>query len=88
MDELMDKKYFHELTDKEYQELIIDKSLTINDVMEQFAQPYWCTYPEALEGEMGCWSLVFDRQKINREYCEKCECYRERLSDEEATQKS
>jgi hypothetical protein len=80
----MDKKYFHELTDEEYKELIIDKSLTINDVMEQFSQPDWCTYPGALRGEMGCWSLI-DRQVINREYCEKCECYHERLSDKETT---
>lgn len=67
------KKYFHKLKKKEYEELM-KSDKTIADVMEEFSQPDWCNYPEALAGEMGCWSLVF-RHGVSKKYCKNCDCF-------------
>lgn len=42
----MEKKYFHELTNEEFKEAIKKKM-----VYEDFKQPYWCCYPNALNWE-------------------------------------
>jgi len=73
-------RYFHELEQKEVDDLITDKK-TVGYIMETYKQPFWCRYPNALEGEMGCWSLMDLskdglRTKINRDFCKECdECY-------------
>ncbi len=66
-------KYWHELKDSTIKRLF-RKKLTLAEVMHRYKQPDWCHYPGALEGLLGCWSLMSaeSRLKISREYC--CEC--------------
>lgn len=49
---------------------------TIRWLMERYRQPDHCTYPEALRGLMGCWSLVFDPWKCTPRYCKTCDDFR------------
>ena len=35
------------------------KDKTWQYVIDNYKQPDWCTYPEALAGDFGCWSLVY-----------------------------
>lgn len=65
--------FFHELTDEQYKELE-DSGATWGDVMDRFKRPVWCTYPNALEGEMGCWSLIY-RTGVSEHYCRNCELF-------------
>ena len=79
----MEKKYFHELKQKEVEQLIKDKR-TNAYVVQNFKQPDWCNYPEALNGIMGCWSLCDSskgglRTKISKEFCKGCECFVNKL---------
>ena len=70
--------YWHELTDEHIKGLITQKK-TIGYVLKNYKQPDWCTYPEALSRDMGCWSLVDDfdlRKKISIEYCKKCDLFK------------
>ena len=74
------KKYFHELTQEEIDQLIEEKR-TIGYILENFKQPKWCDYPEALNGQMGCWTLTDLgetnlRTKISEEYCKSCDCFK------------
>ncbi len=67
------KKYWHELTDEEYN--AIPGRTLFSTVRKRYKQPEWCNYPDAIGG-MGCWSLIDKdlRKKINREFCRKCDC--------------
>ena len=72
-------RYFHELEQKEVDALIADKK-TIGYIMETYKQPDWCKYPNALEGQMGCWSLMDLskdglRTKISKDFCKGCDEY-------------
>lgn len=69
----MEKKYFHELTNEEFKEAIKKKM-----VYEDFKQPYWCCYPNALNWEMGCWSLT-ERLIKSKEDCKDCDSCRDNL---------
>lgn len=72
------KQYFHELTDAEVQKLI-DDNVSVMAVVENYLQPDWCDYPDALAGHMGCWSLtdLFGlRHDIGHDYCKTCDCYK------------
>ncbi len=40
---------------------------------DRYHQPRWCDYPEALNGEMGCWALTLWPWKICRRYCRNCD---------------
>lgn len=80
-------KYFHELTKEEFDKLLKEK-ITWGECAKRYPQPKWCAYPEAIQGAMGCWSLmdVVDESpigiKISRKYCRKCDCYRSRPKKE------
>jgi hypothetical protein len=71
-------KYCHELTLEEYK-VIIKNGITYGKFAEDYPQPVWCSYPDATEGMMGCWSLLdFDDGKslvTGRNYCKNCDCY-------------
>jgi len=67
-------KYFHELTEKEFKELL-KKKLTWGELAIDYPQPIWCDYPDALLGMMGCWSLM-DFMVKDETYCEDCSHYR------------
>ena len=67
------KKFYHELTPYERDKLI--GTITYGELMAKYKQPDWCTYPSALEGRMGCWSLM-DATKITKESdCFECELH-------------
>ncbi len=71
------KRYWHELKDSTIKNMQ-RKHFNWGNVMEKYLQPKWCSYPDALEGIMGCWSLVdfFDlRHKISIDYCKGCDCF-------------
>jgi len=75
----MSKKYFHKLSRKKIDKLI-GNSNTWDDIMKKYKQPKWCTYPNALGGLSGCWSLVDisetdTRSKICRKFCKDCDLY-------------
>ena len=67
-------KYFHELTKDESNELIKQK-VTWAACAEDYPQPIWCSYPDAVQGVMGCWSLMDFDIKISEDYCRGCDCY-------------
>jgi hypothetical protein len=67
-------KYFHELTEPEFEELCkIHPHWTYSELEKRYPQPPWCNYPEAIMGLMGCWSLIGFMVK-DKKYCSKCEC--------------
>lgn len=66
-------KYFHELTNEEIDSLVENKK-TWWDIKSEYKQPDWCNYPDALNGVMGCWSLIdLSDRKVNKEFCKTCE---------------
>ena len=72
-------RYFHELEQTEIDTLIADKK-TVGYILENYKQPDWCNYPNALEGQMGCWSLMDLskdglRTKISKDFCKGCDCF-------------
>ena len=73
------KQYWHELSQADIDKLI--GKVTNQFIMDNYKQPDWCTYPEALSGLMGCWSLGDatkdgSRTKISNKFCEKCDYYK------------
>jgi hypothetical protein len=69
-------KYYHELTDKEYQEEVVKPKLRVDQVIKRYKQPDWCGYHEATGGIYGCWSLTGSlRTKISDKFCKRCEYY-------------
>ena len=67
------KVYWHDLPDFE-KERYIAHHVTIGTIMDTYVQPDWCSYPDALAGEMGCWSLMPGiRTDISREDCKMCD---------------
>lgn len=76
----MDKPYFHELTEEQLTELY-SSSMTWGDLMQKYSQPDWCEYPNALEGPMGCWGLVYRHvNKHGKDYCKTCEFNKDRVN--------
>ena len=69
-------RYWHRMSNKEIQNLI-DSKITYGELQKKIKQPTWCAYPNALYGDMGCWSLMgSNRTKISNKYCKDCECYK------------
>ena len=74
------RSYFHLAPQRRIDKMIADKK-TWGDIQKEFSQPEWCNYPDALQGEMGCWSLVDMgkdglRTKISHKLCKGCDCYK------------
>ena len=69
------KKYFHLVTNDEWKALKA-RNLKWRGLQDEgYAQPDWCGYPNALDGMMGCWSLLH-RKVSGKQYCSNCECFR------------
>ena len=66
---MSNKKYFHELTEEERESITDWKA-----VLETYKQPSWCAYPGALDGFMGCWSLV-GGYVHGENFCKGCDCH-------------
>lgn len=64
-------KPFHELTKVEY-EALVKEGITYGELSKRHPQPDWCKYPDATEGAMGCWSLMYFYIK-DRDYCKDCD---------------
>lgn len=77
---MKDKKYFHEISDKEFDKLVREKK-TWQYVIKNYLAPEWCKYPDPLCGSMGCWSLVY-RGLVSNNYCKTCEYYEELTTQE------
>jgi hypothetical protein len=71
------RKYFHEISEDEYNELI-SKEVTWGYISANYLQPLWCNYPEALNGMYGCWALTDNdgRASISVDFCKNCECFK------------
>jgi hypothetical protein len=69
---IAERKFFHELDDGEF-EAFKQADAKWGDIAKLHPQPEWCEYPGALDGPMGCWSLV-GRMVTGVEYCHGCEC--------------
>lgn len=74
------RPYFHELSDEKI-ELMVQYKINWGDIRAMYRQPRWCKYPDALDPQMGCWSLTDTsveglRTKICREYCSTCDEYK------------
>lgn len=65
------KYYWHKIPTKRQIE-IISSGITIGQFEEKYQQPKWCSYPRALQGVLGCWSLVYKR--VSKSFCRGCEC--------------
>jgi len=72
-------KPFHELTEAEFKALVLLGTMTWAECAETHPQPSWCGYPGAVQGEMGCWSLMAFRV-TGPEFCVGCDCYKENNS--------
>lgn len=76
---ITEKRYFHLVTDDEWEALKAGK-LTWRGLQDEgYVQPDWCNYPDALDGMMGCWSLV-GRKVTGEAYCKSCECYKAKVT--------
>lgn len=64
------KKYFHELTDDEFNDAIKNKIKYSN-----FSKPKWCELDDALNYNFGCAGLI-SRKMRNEDYCRKCDYYK------------
>jgi hypothetical protein len=69
----MEKPYFHELNDEERNAVY---GTVASKVVQDYRQPDWCTYPEALGGHLGCWSLV-SGLVTSEEFCRGCELHKD-----------
>ena len=66
-------KPFHELTKEEFKTLLEERpDMTWEECAREYPQPEWCDYANAVQGMMGCWSLMGHRV-TGPEYCSNCE---------------
>lgn len=80
------KPFFHEADESEILQL-----KTIGEVMDKYSQPEWCSYPDALGGTMGCWSLMDIRglrKEISVDFCNNCECFKHRKDDNQTSNRT
>lgn len=81
------KPYYHSISNNEIKWAIKNKK-TVEFVMNNYKQPKWCLYPDALKGIMGCWSLTNlenegtnNRKSISLSFCSDCdECDKKYLT--------
>lgn len=78
----MGKPFFHTQSNQVMDDLLANK-VTVGEIKERYQQPTWCTYPEALDGMMGCWSLMDLkglRNRISKPFCRGCDCFKTKKS--------
>ena len=71
---MAEKRYFHLMTDAEWAEWKAQEPpATWRGLIDAgYVQPDWCSYQNALDGMMGCWSLI-GRRVTGEAYCKNCE---------------
>ena len=70
----MNKKYFHELTDKEVEQIKKEK-LTMREIDNRYNIPDWCEYELEVYPSFHWCNKLMDtktRKEINLENCSKC----------------
>lgn len=77
---ILSKPYFHELEQTIIDNLIANNK-TVDYIKQNYKQPYWCKYPDALSMNYGCTSLCDlskdgYRTRISKDYCNGCECFK------------
>lgn len=72
------KMYWHQLPDDLVKHLFEVGRITWGEIMELYNQPPWCEYPHALNGALGCWSLVDEklRHEISVKFCADCHLFK------------
>ncbi len=73
------KKYFHEITEAEWERIKAEKQWYWSDVRDEYVGPPWCAEQTIVVDAMGCWSLIAvgEPYRITKEYdCKKCDLYR------------
>lgn len=76
------------LIPKEEQERVLKSGIKVGTFMATYAQPDWCQYPEALSGQMGCWSLMTPDAIRKRGDCTECDCsadYKEETTEQHSS---
>lgn len=71
------RPYFHEAVPGGFDTLKVEHpEWKIQTVIDRYASPEWCRYPDAVGGIMGCWSLIGGMVK-DEGYCRNCDCHRD-----------
>jgi hypothetical protein len=68
------KKYWHQIELEQQEEILKTPGLTVQEFLDTYDQPDWCNYPDALDGPMGCWSLLFSKSVRSIKDCGNCDC--------------
>ena len=71
---IMNKKYFHELTDKEVEQIKKEK-LTMSEIDNRYNIPDWCEYEHPMYPSFHWCNKLMDvktRKEVNLENCSKC----------------
>ena len=71
------KKYFHKEVDEYVWEDFVKQGKTWKWLLDNYKQPNWCSYENALGGVFGCWSLLFFLVK-KEDLCKNCLFYKEK----------
>ena len=72
----MKKKYWHELTDEQVNEIIMAKR-KFSWIMNRYKKPDWCNHANPVApGAFGCEILMNDRAKINPTFCINCRFFK------------
>lgn len=69
-------KFFHELTRDEFNKLC-ETGISWGECAKEYPQPEWCSYPNAIQGVMGCWYLMEFKVR-GRPSCRGCAYYIEK----------
>lgn len=68
-----EKKYFHLLTDEQWESMKAS-GMTWDQCAKEYSAPDWCDYPSAVD-PLGCWSLV-GRMVTGEKYCKSCDLHK------------
>lgn len=67
-------RFWHEVPLTEQDEILKAGGKTWAEFCEEFKQPEWCGYPDAMFGAMGCWSLMISKTIRSESNCRACDC--------------
>ena len=65
--------YWHKIPKEDQKQVLTFSKMMIGDFIQKFRQPAWCGYPDALRGQMGCWSLIRPGRITNINDCLGCD---------------
>lgn len=76
----MDKKFFHKLDEEEYTSLM-SKEPSIEEILDNFKAPDWCSMEDALDPLYGCEELTNPESRVDicRSFCKSCPYFNKHL---------